>query len=249
MLAPNFSWTRERAAVLLPYVMSAIGIAVIAYFAGEAVHRHLRDFDQWIESLGPRALFVFILLYAVLSTVFVPDLLLGIAAGASFGFTHGVVVVLIGSLLGSMAQFGLAHRLLKQPIERLVANRPAMANILRAIKHEELKLQLLIRLTPLNRAFTSYMLGAVGVDFNRFMVACIALLPSLAMEVYTGVAGKHFAAMTGRTSHQIAMHDIVMVISLLTALAVIASISRIAKRALDAAAARDFNDTMTTIHV
>lgn len=243
--APRVPMTRgERLALLLPYLIGLILVAAAVWVAGEEIHRHIRDFDGWIASLGPWAIVVFVLLYAVLTSLFVPDLLLGFAAGASFGLSQGILAAAGGSLLGAMLQFALAHRLLKRPIERLVARRPAMPGVLRAVKHDELKLQLLIRLTPINRAFTSYMLGAIGVRFGWFVLACVAIVPSLAIEVSTGVAGKHFTAMAARSAHGISTHDVFIVVGLLTALAVVVSVSHIARRALEDAAARESGETL-----
>jgi uncharacterized membrane protein YdjX (TVP38/TMEM64 family) len=139
---------------------------------GRPCGRHLDHLEAAIAGLGPWALAVFMVLYAVLGSLFVPDLLLGIVAGASFGFTRGVAVAAAGTLGGASLQYALSRRLLKRAIDRFVLSRPALAAIQLAARRQELRLQLLIRLTLLNRALTSYMLGAVGVGFGRFATAC-----------------------------------------------------------------------------
>jgi len=230
-------WARTRPTILVAYaVAGGVLLAGVAFFGGE-IGRHIDGVEAWIAGLGPWAPLVFILLYAVLSSVFVPDLLLGIVAGSAFGFTQGLVAVAVGSLGGATLQYVLARRLLKRIIDGFLISRPVLAVILGAVRQQEMKLQLLIRLTPLNRAVTSYALGAIGVGFGRFAVACVALIPSLSLEVYVGYAGKQLARMAGRPEHTVVLHDVMVIAGLAVAVAVMAVVSRTARDAVAAAAA------------
>lgn len=231
-------WSRARTFLELPYLVVAVLLLVAIVVLGDEIGRHIHVIDAWIRDLGPWGVVVFVLLYAVFSSMFVPDLLFGIMAGATFGFGRGLLAVAAGSLLGAALQYALARRLLKHRIEHALRDRPAFTAILAAVRGDELRLQALIRLTPLNRAFTSYTLGAAGVGFARFELACLALLPSLCLEVYSGVAGRHLAHVAGESSDALALHDAMLVVGLAVAIAVVAVLSRTARRALDAAAAR-----------
>ena len=143
------------------------------------------------------------------------------------------MVVIVCNLLAAALQFALARQLLKPFIDRLLAKRPALAATQAAVLKQELRLQLLIRLTPLNRAVTNYVLGAAGVRFTGFMAACVALLPSLFLEVYFGYAGKHLAKVAGASSHSTELHDVVLVAGLLVAIAVMVMVSRLARKAVE----------------
>jgi len=70
-----------------------------------------------------------VLLYAFLSSCFVPDTFLGIVAGATFGFERGVLLVLAGSLLAAMIQYYLSRTRLKPVIDNLLVTRPALRAI------------------------------------------------------------------------------------------------------------------------
>lgn len=126
---------------------------------------------------------------------------------------------------------------MKPAVDSFLVSRPALTAVQAAVRQQEFKLQLLIRLTPLNRALTSYVLGATGVGFARFAAACVALLPSLCLEVYVGYAGKHLARMTSQSGHTVALHDAVLIAGLFMAIAAMVVVSRTARRALEAAAA------------
>jgi uncharacterized membrane protein YdjX (TVP38/TMEM64 family) len=229
-------WARARIETVLTSVVVGGALAAGILVLGDELGRHLDHLEAAIAGLGSWGLPVFVLLYAMLTSLFVPDLLLGIVAGASFGFTRGLAMAAAGTLGGASLQYALSRHLLKPTIDRFVLSRPALAAIQLAVRQEELRLQLLIRLTPLNRALTSYVLGAVGVGFGRFAAACVALLPSLCLEVSLGCAGRHLARIAGRPAHTVFLHDILLFAGLVVAVVVMVVVSRTARRAVEAAA-------------
>ncbi len=232
-------WSRARVALLAPYLLAGGALLAGVLVLGAEIGRHIQGIDGWIAGLGPWALLAFFLLYAVLSSAFVPDILFGLVAGATFGFPRGLAAVAAGSLAGAALQYTVARLFLGRPIDRFLATRPSLRVILHAVRTDEFRLQFLIRLTPLNRALTSYLLGAAGVRFIPFVAACFALVPSLCLEVYAGYAGGHLARMAGRPYRSVVLEDVTVVAGLAAAVAVMVVVSRVARRALEAAAAAD----------
>src|SRR5262245_38172255 len=62
-----------------------------------------------LSEYGAAAWLVFIALHAVVSLVFVPRTVMGIAAGVLFGFWWGLAVGIAGALAGAAAGFALAR--------------------------------------------------------------------------------------------------------------------------------------------
>jgi len=227
----------SQAETLLSYALACGALVVGVVLLGNEVGRHINALEQWITGLGPGAFAVFVLLYVLLSSVFVPDTLLGIIAGASLGLNWGLAVAASGSIAGAALQYALARRLFKPAIDKVLASKPALAATVAAVRTQEFRLQFLIRLTPVNRTITNYVLGAAGVKFLQFVVACAGFLPHIGLEVYFGYAGTHLAEMAGQPKHIVVLHDITLVAGLVVAIAVIALISRTARRAVEAATA------------
>lgn len=234
-------WSRAALEKVLPYVLVGGGLAVLAVILGEEIGHHLGVVEAWIEGLGPWGVVAFAALYGLLSALFVPDSLLGIVGGASFGFGPGLAAGVAGTLVGATLEYALARRILRGKVERYLGARPGLAAVQTAVRRQELRLQLLIRLTPLNRAVTSYVLGAAGVGFARFMVALVAVLPHLCLEVYFGYAGKRLALALGRSGGPRGLHEVALALGLVAAIVAVAMISRTARKAVEAAAekARD----------
>ncbi len=140
-----------------------------------------------------------------------------------------------GTIAGSALQYTLSRHLLKPRIDRFLASRPALVAIQSAVLGEEFRLQLLIRLTPINRALTGYMLGAAGVGFPRFIAASFAALPYLCIEVYAGYAGRHLMKASGQPQDALSRHDLPMLLTMGLAITAMVLIARIARRAIEAA--------------
>lgn len=210
---------------------------------GSEIDRHLSAIEAWITSLGPWALLAFIVLFVLATSCLVPDSLLCLVAGALFGLYRGISAAVIGMLLASVLQFMLAHRLLRPRIQRMLAKRPALDAIQRAVRREEFRLQVLLRLTPLNPATASYVFGAVGVRFSGFLIACLALVPALIIEVSAGYAGRHMARLAGGTAS--GPREIMAIGGIVLCVIVFAFISRLARNAVAQAVA----NTETTRNV
>ncbi|MBN2808536.1 MAG: TVP38/TMEM64 family protein [Deltaproteobacteria bacterium] len=228
-------WQSASHQKIFYYIVAGTTLLITVVVLGDEVHRHIRVFEEWIEGMGPWAPVFFVLFYALLNSIFFPDTLLGIVAGVTFGFTEGLAVVTGGSLAGAVLQYLLSRHLLRPVIDRLLRAKPTLAAMQTAVLEQEFKLQLLIRLTPLNRALTSYVLGAAGVGFSRFVGACVAILPNLCLEVYFGIAGKHLAKVSGRHDPAALLHAVVMAVGLGIGITVMVLVSRAARRAVEIA--------------
>ncbi len=210
----------------------AVVVIVLIVTLGRDVHRHIVDLEQWIESLGVWGPVVFTAMFIALTMVFMPDSLLAILAGMAFGLPVGVATVLIGGVVACSLQYLLARNVLRGRVQRLIDGKSRLAALERAVRRQEVRLQLLMRLTPMSPTLASYVLGACSVRFGGFVVALAGLFPSYIVQVYIGVAGTHVATMTGRSHADIVLHDVVMIGGLLTSLVVLVLITRMAVRAL-----------------
>ncbi len=216
------------------FVYLAVGalLAAAIYFAGKDLAHHLAILEAWIERLGPWGLIAWAGLLVIATSALIPGSIFSIVAGALFGLAQGAAVVLAGNLLAASLQYALSRGLLRRRIEKMLGRKPGFAAIQNAVKQDQLRLQLLLRLTPLNPATVSYLLGAAGVRFSTFLIACIGLVPHLILEVYLGYAGKHIAQMVSLDTSAAGLHDAVLFAGLAVTIVIIALVSRMARQAV-----------------
>jgi uncharacterized membrane protein YdjX (TVP38/TMEM64 family) len=215
----------------LPYVAAAALLLVAVLVLGHEIKHHVEAIESWVEALGPWGVVAFVALFVVGTSLLLPESVFGIAAGALFGLTSGFFVVVAANLLAAALQYALSRRLLQTRIERMLVARPALTRIRRAVLGDELRLQFLLRLAPLNPTTVSYLLGAAGVGLRGFLLACLGQAPHLLMEVYFGHAGRHVARLVGG-AHGARLHDLALLGGLAAGILGLAVVSRAAHRAV-----------------
>jgi uncharacterized membrane protein YdjX (TVP38/TMEM64 family) len=224
--------SRAYSRAALPYLAAGLLLIVAIVGGGREIEHHINAIESWITRLGPWGLLAFIGLFALATSFLLPETVLCIIAGALFGLGWGVAAVMAGSLLAGAMQFVLSHKLLRARIQRTLATRPSLAAIQRAVSRDEFRLQVLLRLTPLNPATISYLLGATGVRFPGFLIACLALTPNLVIEVYFGHVGKHVARLVGSDARSAHLHDLTIIGGFVVCVTVMVLLSRMARKAV-----------------
>ena len=225
-------FAHARSRITLPYLAIGLLVLIAVAAAGRSIDQHIKAIEVWIAHLGPWGVLAFVGLFVLATSLLIPVTILCVIGGALFGLRWGVTAVVVGSLLAGALQFALAQQLLRTPIQRTLATRPFLAAIQRAVNRDQFHLQVLLRLAPLNPATISYLLGAAGVRFWGFLVACLALTPNLTIEVYLGHAGRRMAQMAGgnvRTAH---LHGLTVIGELVACIIVMVVIWMRARRAV-----------------
>jgi uncharacterized membrane protein YdjX (TVP38/TMEM64 family) len=230
--------TRVNLRAALPYIVIGLLLVVVIIIGGHEIEHHINAIESWISNLGPWGLIAFVGLFVITTSFLFPDTILCIIAGALFGFSWGAGAILTGTLIAGAIQFSLSRRLLRARIQRILSSKPTLAAIQHAISHDEFRLQVLLRLMPFNPATINYLLGAAGVRFSGFMIACLAHTPNLLVEIYFGHVGKHIARLTG-SSQTTRLHDIIIIGGLVVCVVAMFLISKMARKAISSAVNQD----------
>lgn len=186
----------------------------------------LEDFQTWIRDLGAVGYVLYVLFYAVCCVLLIPASALTIAAGATFGFAAGTVVVILGATLGAAAAFLLARSVFRSRVEAMLASKPKMAAIDGAVAREGTKVMLLMRLSGFPPfTWINYALGLTGVGFRPYLLTTIAgIIPGCLAFTWAGAAGA--AALTGEGNRTM------FLITAAGAILVSVYVARIATRAM-----------------
>ncbi|MEJ0038081.1 MAG: VTT domain-containing protein [Gammaproteobacteria bacterium] len=218
----------------LPFIAVGALVVIAVVLLGREASHHVAAIERWIADFGPAGQAVFVGLLVLGTSLLIPESLFAITAGALFGVVPGFLTVVLANLLAAIVQYVLARRLLRGFIQRMLSSRPQLAAVQRAVLQDETRLQLLLRLTPLNAASLSYVFGAGGVRFAGFLFACVGMAPHLLMEVYLGHAGRHLTRIgSGTTVHHSFVGEAVTFGGLLISAVVVFIVARIARRTIE----------------
>ena len=216
-----------------------LGIVVLAglIYLGRSAGGYIPEFAAWVDGLGALGPIVFIIGYAVAVVGFIPGSLLTLAAGAIFGLVEGTAYVFVAAVLGSTLAFLIARHGARAAIERRIEGDKRFAAIDRAVGAEGRKIVFLLRLSPVFPFnLLNYSLGLTQVRLVDYLIASVGMLPGSLLYVYTGkVAGDVAAIAGGGAGEKGAADWAVLVLGLVATAVVTVIVTRIARRALDAA--------------
>jgi uncharacterized membrane protein YdjX (TVP38/TMEM64 family) len=157
---------------------------------------------QWIEAQGAWGPVLLGLVYIAATICLVPGSLLTLAAGFLFGFTTGLVTVVVASNAAAETAFLVGRWLARNWVERKTAGLPRLQAIDRAVGEQGFKIVLLLRLSPVVPFnLINYALSLSRISFRQFAAATfIGMLPGTVAYVYFGSVARSLAdLLTGRT--------------------------------------------------
>lgn len=222
----------KPALVKLTLAILAAAALVIA-FRLLPVAAWLTSFQAWVRHLGALGYVVYALMYAVCVAALVPASLLTIGAGAIFGVVGGTIVVVIGATLGAMLAFFLARTVLRKRVEQMIAKRPKLQAVDRAVAAEGTKLMLLCRVSGFPPfIFANYAFGLTGVGgVAYFLTTFFGIIPGCFAYTYAGHAGAAVATGSG--------NRLALILTAAGIILVTAYVARIALRAIRRAGVND----------
>lgn len=216
---------------LKPFLLLALVLALGIGFLFLPLRQWFLALQGEVERLGVIGPLVVMLAYVLMTVLLIPGSALTLGASALFGFWKGLAVVLCGANLGALCSFLLARTWMRAQVAHWAAANPKFAALDRAIGQNDFKMVFLARLSPVF-PFTllNYLLGMTTVRTGAYVLANLfGMLPGTLLYVYFGATAREaLGATTGATALQWALR----VIGLLATIAIVASVTRMARQAL-----------------
>ncbi|MFA1642879.1 TVP38/TMEM64 family protein [Chryseomicrobium imtechense] len=153
-------------------IASSLLFVLLAYIVNSLPALSAEGIKTWIESLGPWAPVVYIVIYALRPLVFFPASVLTLTGGVLFGAWFGTLYTLIGATLSAVVGYVMAERLSKlwnssAPIDRLQKAK-------RQMEENGFIYVVWFRLVPfLNFDVVSYVAGLARVKWLSFILATV----------------------------------------------------------------------------
>ena len=183
----------------LSVILTVAGVILVI---GHELKLYIPDLELWIQTLGALAPLGFILLFVVLTPVFVSVDTLCFAAGLLFSFGAGVLYIIIATYLASALIFLLGRYLIKDRVIAFISKHKQLAALDTAIDKQPFKLMFLLRLTPLPFAMLGYALSVTQVRFWPYLAATSGILIYNCSLVYMGYTTKHLAGLVNGSAKQ-----------------------------------------------
>src|SRR6476646_10896969 len=208
------------------FVATIAVIAVISVFFLKGWFINLKN---WLRTLGPWALPMFIVVYILMTLAGLPNALLMLGSGTLFGFSKGVLYASIADILGATACYVVGKTIARKQIKKWLAKNPKFIEIDKAIARKGWKIILLTRLSPiLPSSILNYGFSSTKVKFrDYFIFTWIGMLPVVAFYVYRGSFGVRMFGKSGTPENLL-----LQLAGLLATIATAIYTTRVAQRAL-----------------
>lgn len=173
--------------------MKAIRIGAVIVVAGGIalafVYRHAIDPAAVRDAIAahPLAPLLFIALQVAASLLFVPRLVLGVAAGLVFGFVWGTVLALVGALAGAAAGFALTRWI---GAGGVLDQSPRIGAMVKKCEDGGWRAVAILRLMPVPHSVANTLLAMTNVSWRDYLFGSLAgMAPMTLAQVDIGASG------------------------------------------------------------
>jgi uncharacterized membrane protein YdjX (TVP38/TMEM64 family) len=221
-----------RSAIVRVGAAIAVGALVVA--VGRTID--LRAALERIRDTGPLAPLLFIALYVAACVLLLPAAILTLGAGALFGVVKGALVAWTGATLGCAAAFLVGRYVARDWVAKRIAGDKRFRAVDEAVGREGWKIVGLLRLSPVFPFnLLNYAFGVTRVSFRDYLVAsAVGMIPGALMYVYLGSLAGDLATLGAGGRTRTTAEWVLYGIGLIATVAVTVTVTRIARRALDA---------------
>ena len=211
-----------------------VAVSAIVWWGGQSLVPRVLAIITGVESLGPAAPVIFILVYAAAIVALVPSTPLTMASGAIFGIFRGALFAFIGGTIGSAGAFLIARYAARGLVARRLATTPRLAAIERAVTANGGRVVFLLRLSPVVPFnFLNYALGLTTMSIWSFILAGLGSIPGEIVYAYWGrVSGEALALADQAEVPRSASYYAFLVGGLVATVAATVLVTRTARRAL-----------------
>jgi uncharacterized membrane protein YdjX (TVP38/TMEM64 family) len=210
-----------------------IPIAGLFILLGHAFELHLPDIEHWVQDLGVWGPVGFIILFALLTPLFISVDALCFAAGLLFSLLQGELYMIVATYLAAALIFFMGRYFFRKKVSEFIARRKKFSDLNAIVAQKAFKLMFLLRMMPLPFALLSYSFAVAPVGFWPYLAATSGIFLYNMTLVYLGFTTKHIAGLIAGSAMSAPVSSPILVGGLLATLVVLFYISQLAAKAID----------------
>lgn len=183
----------ERGRLLGSVIASTLFVAILlALLVLFNAHEKVFQLLVWLDTLGPLALVIFVLIMALVVVLVLPGALFTTGAGVIFGVVNGTIGVVVGTTIGATLAFLIARYIFGARATKFVITHDRLRFASEALTPRGWQIVFLTRLLPFFPSkLLNYFFGLTQVSLRGFVAATfVGIVPFSLHNVYLGaIAG------------------------------------------------------------
>ena len=146
---------------------------------------HLREWGEWIKSLGSLGYLVFVFFHIAAMVAAIPRSVLAVVAGVLFGSVMGIILVTISAPLGAGLAFLIARYFVRDATARWVVRNKKINRLYKIVEERGAVVLVATRLATFSPAnVLNYAFGLTGISFATYMFwSFICMIPVTVLYV------------------------------------------------------------------
>lgn len=195
----------------------------------------VQQFFEGVRNMGWWAPVLYVLLYILMSGIFLPSIVFKVFAGTAFGIFHGVILASVAACISSYIKFLLARYFFQDSINKKIKANAKWQRLDMLIEKEGWKMLLLLRNIPVGNAlFLNYVCGVTKISSKDFVLASfIGRLPTTFVYVYLGYIVGYSSGIDGANPTRVTFEWVLLWIGLLATVGLTYYVIYISKKILE----------------
>lgn len=168
-------------------ILIVIGGIILSMSITQILLSQIIEQMSWFTDSGIKGITVFILLYIVFGILVIPASFHKYLSGILFGFSLGVFVAWLGSMIAAIIPFLLAKKWLNPFAQNLLKQNPKLMGLENAIITDKWKTVALTRVSLIiPYGLLNYAFGATEIKLKHYLIGNLAMIVPSIMYVWWG---------------------------------------------------------------
>ncbi|MBT4924232.1 MAG: TVP38/TMEM64 family protein [Euryarchaeota archaeon] len=168
-------------------ILIVIGGIILSMSITQILLSQIIEQMSWFTDSGIKGITVFILLYIVFGVLVIPASFHKYLSGILFGFSLGVFVAWLGSMIAAIIPFLLAKKWLNPFAQKLLKENPKLMGLENAIITDKWKTVALTRVSLIiPYGLLNYAFGATEIKLKHYLIGNLAMIVPSIMYVWWG---------------------------------------------------------------
>ena len=168
-------------------ILIVIGGIILSMSITQILLSQIIEQMSWFTDSGIKGITVFILLYIVFGVLVIPASFHKYLSGILFGFSLGVFIAWLGSMIAAIIQFLLAKKWLNPFAQKLLKENPKLMGLENAIITDKWKTVALTRVSLIiPYGLLNYAFGATEIKLKHYLIGNLAMIVPSIMYVWWG---------------------------------------------------------------
>ena len=168
-------------------ILIVIGGIILSMSITQILLSQIIEQMSWFTDSGIKGITVFILLYLVFGVLVIPASFHKYLSGILFGFSLGVFVAWLGSMIAAIIPFLLAKKWLNPFAQKLLKQNPKLMGLENAIITDKWKTVALTRVSLIiPYGLLNYAFGATEIKLKHYLIGNLAMIVPSIMYVWWG---------------------------------------------------------------